>query len=733
MTRFPAILPSSYPLRLRLIPLAAATLVSGAAVGQSNETTAQSTGTETLPAVTVTATNTREDLPAPYAGGQVARGARLGVLGNVSALNAPFSFSSYTSELIENQQAQSVGDVLANDAAVRQASPGTYGLEFYNVRSFLVNGYDMSFNGMYGISPYGRIPVEMAERVEVLKGPAAMLYGQSPSGAVGGNINIVPKRAEEEPLARVTATYASDSQFGTHVDVGRRFGENAEWGIRVNGQGSTGNTAIDGQSLYRWLGAAALDYLGKRARFSLDAYDTRYHTTGGAGAFAMFSTPVVPKAPSTSTNLFPGTFADSKDVGAVARGEFDLTDWLTVYAGYGERRHDETGYLASAARNVGPTGNFSGSLYPATNYNDTRSGEAGLRGNFVTGPIKHEWTLGFSTLRISAGASTTHPTPVYTSNIYAPAHMPLTTADLPALPTSDTNLTGFALANTMSMFDDRVKLIVGARRQDVKVTGYAPVAANSTEVRQSSYYDASATTPMFGLVVRPLHNLSVYANYIEGLTSGSTVSDPVATNYGAVIPPLKTKQVEVGTKWNLGHWSHTLALYQITKPSTINVYEGNSYYLDGEGEQRNRGVEYNVYGEVVNGVRLLGGVAYTDGILTRTSNGVNQGNTAFASPHWKLNAGAEWDVGLVPGFTISALAIYTSKAYLNSANTQTVPSWTRFDLGARYATRVRATPVTLRFNVQNVFNRAYWDASWRDGLAVLSAPRTFLASATVDF
>ncbi|GAB5100528.1 TonB-dependent receptor [Caballeronia sp. HLA56] len=655
------------------------------------------------------------------------------MLGNIGQMSAPFSFSSYTSELIESQQAQNIGDVLTNDVSVRQGSPGTYGLEFYNVRSFLLNGHDMSFGGMYGISPYGRIPVEMAERVEVLKGPAAMLFGQSPGGAVGGNINIVPKRAEEEPMARVTTTYASDSQFGAHVDVGRRFGLNREWGVRVNGQGSAGHTGLDGQSLNRWLGAVALDYLGKRARFSLDAYDTRYHATGGIGAFASFSTPVIPKAPRTSTNLFPGTFYDSKDVGAVARGEFDLTDWLSVYAGYGERRHDETGYPSSAARNVGPTGNFSGTLNPGKSYNNTKSGEAGVRGRFNTGPIKHDWSFGYSTLRIAAGASTRHPTPFYTSNIYAPTQMQLTTTGYPVLLTSDTNLTGFSLADTMSALNDRVKLIVGARRQEVKVTGYSPVSANSTEVRRSSSYDVSTTTPMFGVVVKPLRSLSVYANYIEGLTSGSTVSDPAATNYGAVIPPLKTKQIEVGTKWDLGRWSHTLALYQITNPSIINVYAGNSYSVDGDGQQRNRGVEYNVFGEVVRSVRLLGGVAYTDGILTRTSKGVNQGNTAFASPHWKLNAGAEWDVGFLPGFTLSALAIYTSSIYLDSANTQMLPSWTRFDLGARYATRVGSTPVTLRFRVQNIANRAYWDASWRDGLAVLSAPRTFLASATVDF
>jgi len=693
---------------------------------------------QTLAAVTVTATSV-SGAPPVYAGGQVARAARLGILGNVNIMDAPFSVTAYTAQTIEDQQARTVYDLVAAEPSIRQAVNPSYVLEFYHARSFVLYGYDISLSGMYGVLPYSRVPVEIAERVEVLRGPSGMLYGQSPSGAVGGGINIVPKRAEDEPLTRLTTSYVSGSQAGLAVDIGRRFGERKQWGVRINGVGSSGGTEVDGQSLRRRLGSLALDYRGERVRLSLDAYDTRYRIDGGMNGGAAFSTAWVPRAPSGASNWFPGTSHDARDTGGVVRAEVDIAEHLTAYAAIGQRHHAHTGYMSTAARPIDPWGNWTGQLFPGSTYNDARALEAGLRGTLHTGPVRHEWNIGGTRLAMDAGSSTSRPTPSFRSNIYAPVQMPLAAStDHPAIPTSRTELGSAAIADTMSFAEDRVRLTLGLREQRVSVAGYAPLSSNVNSwqnmlVYQSSRYAAKATTPMVGLVVKPLPGLSLYANYIEGLTSGQQVSDRSATNYGAVFPPMKTRQTEVGAKWDLGTWTNTFAIYELKKPSLINVYSGTSYAVDGSGEQRNRGFEWSVFGQVARGVRLLGGVAFTDGKLTRTARGVNQGNTPFASPKWKLNLAAEWDVPGVPGLTLNARAIHNSWSWANSANTQRLPAWTRYDIGARYATEVAGKPTTFRAAVQNVTNKAYWDAGFYDGLLVLNAPRTILLSASVDF
>ena len=118
---------------------------------------------------------------------------------------------------------------------------------------------------------------EGIERVEVLKGPSAFLNGAGPGGSVGGVINIIPKRAGEVPITQFTPTYTSNAQFGGHVDVGRRFGDNDEFGVRVNAVYRNGNTPIDNQTLEARLFTLGVDFRGDgvRGRRPTSATSTR--------------------------------------------------------------------------------------------------------------------------------------------------------------------------------------------------------------------------------------------------------------------------------------------------------------------------------------------------------------------------------------------------------------------------------------------------------------------------
>lgn len=227
-----------------------------------------------LKEVTVTAEAERAGgLPGPYAGGQVARGGRVGMLGNLDVMETPFNLTSYTSELIENQQARSVGDVLANDPSVRSATTAGAPGEYLLIRGFPAIEDSTFFNGLAGMAPNNRSSTEMVERAEVLKGPSAAISGMVPDGSIGGTVMLVPKRATDEPLTRIGLDYATRSQFGTRVDLGRRFGENKAWGIRVNGVLRNGEGYAQGRDQRMGLTSVALDYRGERLRMALDAYD----------------------------------------------------------------------------------------------------------------------------------------------------------------------------------------------------------------------------------------------------------------------------------------------------------------------------------------------------------------------------------------------------------------------------------------------------------------------------
>lgn len=226
---------------------------------------------ETLSEVEVKSAADKNVLAKPYAGGQVAKGGSLGVLGNQDVMDVPFSTVNYTSELIQNQQARSVADVVVNDASVRAlTAPGGFGDQF-QIRGYTVGNEDTGLNGLFGLTSTTRVPLEMVERVQVLKGPGTFVNGIPPSGSIGGSVNLVTKRAGNDPLTRLTTSYLGESQFAAHIDAGRRFGQNNEWGVRVNALKRSGEGTIDKGSQQTGLASLGLDYLGEKLRWSFDA------------------------------------------------------------------------------------------------------------------------------------------------------------------------------------------------------------------------------------------------------------------------------------------------------------------------------------------------------------------------------------------------------------------------------------------------------------------------------
>ena len=154
-------------------------------------------------------------LTAPYAGGQVARGARIGLLGNQDYMETPFSTTAYTSELIQDQQARSVADVMQNDPSVRVARGFGNFQEMYIIRGFPVASDDTTYNGLYGLLPRQYVAAELLERVEVFRGANSFLTGGigGASGfGIGGTINALPKRAPSEPKTQITTGIESGGQ-----------------------------------------------------------------------------------------------------------------------------------------------------------------------------------------------------------------------------------------------------------------------------------------------------------------------------------------------------------------------------------------------------------------------------------------------------------------------------------------------------------------------------------------
>nr|WP_176513021.1 TonB-dependent siderophore receptor [Pseudomonas faucium] len=680
-----------------------------------------------LDTTNVDATAFAPTLPEALPGGQVARGARLGMLGNKDVMDTPFSVTSYTAKTLADLQTVTVADALERDPSVRSTGQAGGIVDSFFIRGFPVgegNLGELAFDGVYGVAPNYRVFTEYAERVEVLKGPGALMYGISPNSGVGGVINIVPKRPLDEDLTRFTASYAMDSQVGGHLDVSRRFGDENQFGVRFNGNLQGGDTAVDDQHRDLGIGAIALDYRGERLRLNLDFISQKESFEGASRPFTIAPGVEVPSAPNGRTNLPQDWgWSDTKEQSALLGGEYDLSDSLTLFAHAGGGKSDVKRMSDQVPRilnEAGDTSNIPG--YYKFNV-DRSTADIGLRGVFNTGPISHTTTVMATTYQDELSRGINNGSEIR-SNIYHPVEVPKQYINAPkVLRVSESQLSGVALTDTLSMLDDRFQLTLGVRRQDIESRNYSATGA------VSSKYDDSATTPLVGVVVKPWDNVALYYNYVEGLSKGD-IAPGTAANAGETFAPYESKQHEVGVKYELGTFMTTLALFQIEKPSG-EIGAGNVFSV--QAEQRNRGIEWSVFGEVAPGTRLMGGVTLLDGELTKSATAANRGNKPVGVPDVQANLWAEWDTPWLEGFTLTGGAIYTDRQYVNQANTQQLDAWTRFDAGARYATKIDGRPTTFRATVQNVFDREYWSGVASYGAFSPGYPRTLQLSATVDF
>jgi iron complex outermembrane receptor protein len=687
--------------------------------------------------ISASADASAQGLPAAYAGGQVARGGRLGLLGNVDIMDTPFNTTNYTQALIQDQQARGVADVLQNDPSVRVARGFGNFQELYVIRGFAVNSDDIAYNGLYGLLPRQFVASELLERVEVFRGANSFLNGAAPGGGgLGGSINLVPKRAPNHDLTQLSVGVEGDGQGYVAADVARRFGPGERAGVRVNAVRRDGDTGVDREKRAMSVFSVGLDYRERDYRLSADVGYQDHKLTAPRPSVNVATGVPIPAAPSADSNWAQKwTHSDERDLFGTLRGEVDLSANTVAWAALGARKGQERNVLALATVNAN---DGSASMYRFDNNRDdtVHTGELGVRTSLHTGSVGHTISASMSgyDIRSYNAYATSDFFNGFATNIYRPVDSAAPAANFftggsmanPSL-THKSILASYALADTLSLANDKLLLTVGARHQRIKDYGY-----DYNSGLENARYDESAVTPVAGIVYKPLKGVSLYANYIEGLQQGAVASGTDIDNVGATFAPYKSRQKEIGIKYDAGKVGMSAALFTTSQPMAF----VQDRHFGIFGEQRNRGLELSAYGTPVHGVRVLGGLTLLDATQQRTAGAVNQGKDVIGVPDTQLNAGVEWDLPSVQGLSVNARTVYTSTQFADAANQQRLPSWTRLDLGASYLTRVMGRDLTLRARVDNLLGRSYWASAGGypgAGYLVAGAPRTFAVTGTVDF
>ena len=293
------------------------------------------------------------------------------------------------------------------------------------------------------------------------------------------------------------------------------------------------------------------------------------------------------------------------------------------------------------------------------------------------------------------------------------------------VPYADNRYVSYNLTDQMSMLDDKLQVILGARYQDI----------DTKNLYKKTKYSSDKLSPSLGVVVKPFgEDLSFYASYVEGLSEGVTVSDityPTATNKGETFAPYQTKQYELGTKYQIGSWLNTLALYQIEKPE---VYQDTiSKAVKDDAETRSRGIELSTAGQLTEDLSLMANLAYIDAEYVKSGTASQVGNTVIGTPDFTAGLGMDYKIPVVDGLSVNARASYVSEQYLNTDNSLELPDYTILDLGAKYATKIGGVNTTFRANVNNLTDEKYWSGVFGNNYAILGAGRTYKLGVTFDF
>ena len=694
---------------------------------------------EQLDTIEVSADASQTGLSKEFAGGQVASGSRIGILGNKSNLESSFATTSYTNKFIQDKQARSVADVLKNDPNVRVARGFGNFQESYFMRGFITNSDDILYNGLYGLLPRQYIASEMFERVEVQRGSSAFLNGMAPGGgSIGGTIALMPKRAQAEDLNRLNLGYSSNERANFSTDISRRLGENREFGVRLNAAHTEGESAIDNDNARNTVFHLGLDWEVEKVRLSADLGYQKNYLDSPRPSVTLSGVTVVPSTPNPRSNWGQGwTYSEESDIFGTFRAEYDLHPNLTAYAAYGYRYGKEANVLANLRVN-NINGNGTEYRFDNTRRNIIHTSEIGLKGHFTTNEVEHDVVLSanrYQEKRKNAYVMDWKNT--FATNLYHPTFISSIAYSANALKGNDLSspalqhratLNSVAIGDTLSVLDKKLQVTLGARWQQIVSRDFA----YNTGV-EGGYYNDSRISPSLGVVYRILPELSIYGNYIESLAQGDTAPS-TAVNQGETQKPYISKQKEIGIKYeSQSGFGTSIALFSTEKPR--GYLDSNNYYTT-KGKDRHNGAEINVYGQITSNIRLLGGVTFLQAKQRKTGSNTTEGKYTIGVPKFQGNLGLEYDVRALEGLTLESRITYTGSSYADSQNTLKVKGWTKVDVGARYIAMIGNTPITLRARIDNLTNKKYWESVGgypNYGYLVSGAPRTFSLNASIDF
>lgn len=574
------------------------------------------------------------------------------------------------------------------------AGPGSSG---FIIRGF-ADDYETLRNGFRSQGGFAR-DLANIDRVEVLKGPAAILYG---SGFQSGTVNTITKKPLEDPLYEVKATVGSYAFYRGEVDFTGPLTESGSLLYRLNASYQNEGSFRDfGRYAGTFIAPALTWKLGERTTLSVD-YENLTYESVNAGTF---------RADPRFLNVRRSFYQGEPDLDLETYSANSLTYefehrfsdnwqfkqtfnrlWQEISAKRASRR---------ALQEDGETLNRRYTVGSSDTNNLTFRNE--LFGKFNTGSLRHNLLFGveYSHLDYPGKAFSTAIDPI---NIFNPRYGARPTGELSLnyFETYGNDVFSIYVQDLIEVLPN-LKIAAGVRF-DSSEGFYEDLQTNTiiNEVSDSQF------SPRLGIVYQPSDTTTLYASWSNSFTPqifGRNSS-------GVAFKPVTSEQLEVGIRQEFfdRRLLAGLALYQITRQNVATIDPNSNDFFDRiqTGEQRSRGIELDISGEISPGWKIIATYAYTDAVVTK-DNAIPVGDRLGGVPYNSASLWTTYEIqkGNLQGFGGGLGLVYVGDRPDAIPNTFTVPSYLRTDAALFY----RREQLEARLNFKNVFDLKYFDTN----------------------
>ncbi|QJT78979.1 TonB-dependent siderophore receptor [Kosakonia sp. MUSA4] len=562
------------------------------------------------------------------------------------------------------------------------------------------------------------------DSVEVVRGPASVLYGRS---SPGGIVALNSRKPSFDPGGEVKLFAGNNNQRGAAFDVTGPVDDNDRVAVRLTGMTRYADSQFDYLKEQRYAIAPSLTWrITDQTRLELMAYLHR-DPEGGSHSGLPYEGTVTSHAGRKISN----TFFEGED-------DYDNYDRRENMVGYNLEHAFDSGWSVRQKLRYLHTKVNLNQVYAAGWLNDTElnRGYSGsdeslsaitldnqIDGSVDTGIINHRLLLGVDYQRRSNNVTASYGSfpaidafnPVYGAD---PLSISVYSREKHKL-----EQTGIYLQDQMSL--DRWRLTLGGRHDQVKITNVNKINDTRDTLDQDHFSSRAALMYLFDSGFAP------YVSYSTAFTPTSFTDE-----YGKILQPMKGKQWEAGLKFQPegSQTMYSASVYRINQENIATKVEPTDPYRS-IGEIESEGVELEAVGQLTDNLRLQAAYTYND-IRYKKSSAEEQGKRAVYAPRNQASAWLSYDVktGLFNGLTIGSGVRYVNGITSDRQNTHTLPSYTLVDLAVGYdLSHVGLKGISAQLNVNNLTDKRYVAACNSLSYCYFGAERSIVGSVSWAF